>query len=70
MAFDRRDDGELGPAFEPREMPDEARAVRLARELATYHVGLIAGVRNVMPDLGEFSEPTVLFQHGDIPGMD
>ena len=27
LAFDRGDDGELLPSFEPREMPDERRAV-------------------------------------------
>ncbi len=35
-AFDKGEDGELLPAFEPREMPSEERAVREAKAMATH----------------------------------
>jgi hypothetical protein len=43
MAFDRDEEGALQPAFEPRQMPDERRAIQTAKEMATRHVGVIAG---------------------------
>jgi hypothetical protein len=69
-AFDRGEDGELAYAFEPREMQSEARAVAQAREMATYHAGVIAWTRSVRPDEGVFGEPEVLFRHGEVPEMD
>lgn len=68
--FDRGEDGELVPAFEPREMPSEERAVREAREMATRHVGVIAWSRSADPSRGEFGDPVLLYQHGDVPEMD
>jgi len=41
LAFDRGEDGELLPAFEPREMRDEGTAIRTAKDLAHRHVGVI-----------------------------
>lgn len=70
MAFDKGDDGELLPSFEPREMPDERRAIQTAKEMATRHPGVIAWSRDVKPDQGEFGEPVVLFQHGEVPELD
>jgi hypothetical protein len=70
LAFDRDDEGELRDAFEPREMPSEDRAIRAARSLAGLHAGVIAWSRSARPDTGDFGEPEVLFQHGDIPEMD
>ncbi|HTN63991.1 MAG TPA: hypothetical protein VL147_20950 [Devosia sp.] len=70
LAFDKGEDGELMPAFEAREMRDEGTAVRTAKELARRHVGIITWSR--MADLvnGEFGEPVVLFQHGDVPELE
>lgn len=70
MAFDRSDDGGLLPAFEAREMPDEERAVRTARDMATRHDGVIAWSRPARPDIGEFGEPVELYRAGEIPDMD
>lgn len=42
LAFDRSEDGDLLPAFEPREMRDEGTAIRTAKEMARRHVGVIA----------------------------
>jgi hypothetical protein len=69
-AFDKGEDGELVPAFEPREMPSEERAVREARQMASRHVGVIAWSRPANPKMGEYGEPVLLFQFGDVPEMD
>lgn len=70
MAFDRDEEGVLGPAFEAREMPDEERAVRTARDMAKRHAGVIAWSRSARPDVGEFGEPVELYRAGDVPDMD
>lgn len=70
MAFDRDDEGVLRPAFEAREMPDEQRAVRVAKGLAHRHDGVIAWSRSARLDIGEFGEPTELYRAGEVPDMD
>jgi len=70
LAFDRGEDGELLPAFEPREMPDERRAVQTAREMATRHPGVITWSRDADLKAGEFGPPVVLFQAGDVPELE
>ena len=69
-AFDRDEDGALQPAFEPREMPDEERAIARARELAQRHVGVIAWSRNVDMVVGDYGPPIELFRHGEVPDLD
>lgn len=69
-AFDRNEDGELIPAFDPQQQQSEERAVRLAKALATKHTGVIAWSREANPAIGEYGEPTTLFQHGDVPDME
>ncbi|MDI6025615.1 hypothetical protein QBK99_05280 [Corticibacterium sp. UT-5YL-CI-8] len=70
QAFDRDDDGTLFSAFGPDQQQSEDRAIRTARALATKHVGAIAWCREANPAIGEYGEPTVLFQAGDIPDME
>lgn len=70
LAFDKGEGGELIPAFEAREMRDEGTAVRTAKELARRHVGVITWSRSADLVNGEFGEPVVLFQHGDVPEME
>ena len=50
MAFDRDEEGNLQPAFEAREMPDEERAVRTAKDMAKLHAAVIAWSRPARPD--------------------
>jgi hypothetical protein len=69
-AFDRDEDGTLHAAFEPREMPDERRAISTARELSHRHVGVIAWMREANPAAGEYGPSEVLYQAGDIPDLD
>ena len=70
LAFDRGEDGELLPAFEPREMRDEGTAIRTAKDPAHRHVGVITWSRSADLVLGEFGPPVVLFQAGDVPEME
>ena len=70
MAFDRDEDGELVTAFGPAEQQSEERAIRTARALADKHAGVIAWSREANPAVGEYGEPTTLFQAGDVPDME
>ena len=69
-AFDKGEDGEMVPAFDPREMPDERRAIAAAKAAAATHGAATAWKRAVRPDRGEFGEPEILFQHGPVPDLD
>lgn len=70
MAFERDEDGELRPAFNAQEMPSEFAAINRAKLMAKSYAGVIAWSRPAKPDVGEFGEPTVLFQSGDVPDLD
>lgn len=70
LAFDKNEEGDLLPAFEPREMRDAGTAIRSAKDLANRHAGVIAWSRSADLVNGEFGEPEVLFQHGDIPDIE
>ncbi len=70
MAFDRDAEGELRPAFEPQEMPSEARAISAARALASRHAGVIAWSREAQPDIGEYGPPIELFRHGEVAELE
>jgi hypothetical protein len=69
-AFDRGEDGELFAAYGPAEQQHEERAVRIAKSLATKHVGVIAWSREANPAIGEYGPPTTLFQVGEVPDME
>ena len=69
-AFKKGEDGEMIPAFDPREMPDERRAIAAAKIAAATYPAAIAWKRSVRPDRGEFGEPEILFQHGAVPNLD
>ena len=69
-AFDKDEDGALQPAFEPREMPDEERAIARARELAQRHVGVIAWSRDADMAVGDYGPPIELYRHGEVPDLD
>jgi hypothetical protein len=70
MAFDRGEDGELLPAFDPREAQSEHRAIRQAKDLATRHVGVIAFSRDADFKMGDYGPSVELYRHGDVPDLD
>jgi hypothetical protein len=59
-AFGRDAEGELRPAFEPRQMMSERRALEEARVMATNYAGVVVWSRDARPDEGEFGEPMIL----------
>ncbi len=70
MAFDRNDNGELIEAFDPMAFETEGRAIRAAQALDGKHVGVVAWSREAQPDIGEYGEPVIIFQSGEIPDME
>lgn len=69
-AFDRGEDGDLGPAGEPKQFDSEERAIRKAKEIAGYHTGVVAWSREANPDIGEYGPPTTLYLAGEVPDME
>ncbi|WP_245432052.1 hypothetical protein [Aminobacter aminovorans] len=69
-AFNRDDKGDLKPAFDPRQMQSEDAAKRLAKMIESEHAGVIAWSREANPAIGEYGEPTILYQAGQVPDMD
>lgn len=70
MAFEHDGEGEMRPAFEPREYQSEDRARREAQAMADTYPAVIAWSREAKPDIGEYGEPRILFQQGDAPDME
>lgn len=72
LAFVRDDEGELQPAFEAREAQSEAAATQQARILwsSGKYAGAIAWWRSADLVNGEFGDPVVLFQAGEVPEME
>jgi hypothetical protein len=70
LAFDRDEEGTLGPAFEPMQFETEDRARRFARDISGKHAGVIAWSRQADPDMGDYGEPVELARFGDVPDME
>ncbi|MGQ3214818.1 MAG: hypothetical protein ACT6U0_06320 [Shinella sp.] len=69
-AFNKNDEGDLMPAFEPRQIDTEERAISEARLMASHFAGVLAWSRDADPALGEYGPPSILFQAGEIPVME
>lgn len=69
-AFNRDDEGDLKPAFDPRQMQSEDAAMRLAKTIESEHAGVIAWSREANPAIGEYGEPTILYRAGEVPDME
>ncbi|WP_027146108.1 hypothetical protein [Mesorhizobium sp. WSM3626] len=70
VAFNRGEDVELFTAYGPTDQQSEERAIRMAKALASTHVGVIAWSRDANPALGDYGAPTTLFVSGDVPDME
>ena len=72
LAFVRDEEGELQPAFEAREAQSEGAAKQQARLLwaSGKYAGALAWWRSADLVNGEFGEPVVLFQEGEVPEME
>lgn len=69
-AFNKSEEGDLYPAFDPRQVETEERAVREARLIAGDYAGVVAWSRDADPNVGEYGPSTILFQSGEIPEME
>ncbi|MQY44526.1 hypothetical protein GAO09_00355 [Rhizobiales bacterium RZME27] len=69
-AFNKNDEGELVPAFEPRQVDTEERAKRDARLVADQYSGVVAWSREADPAIGEYGPPVVIFQAGEVPDLE
>jgi hypothetical protein len=72
LAFVRDDEGELQPAFEAREAQSEATAKQQAQIAwgSGKYAGAIAWWRSADLANGEFGDPVILFQAGEVPEME
>ncbi|WEK06100.1 MAG: hypothetical protein P0Y65_07555 [Candidatus Devosia phytovorans] len=71
LAFVRDEEGELQPAFEAREAQNEAAAKQQARILwsSGKYAGALAWWRSADLANGDFGDPVILFQEGEVPDM-
>ena len=69
-AFERTEDGDLRPAFEAQQAPSEHSAIQRAKLMSRSYAGVIVWKRPADSDRGDFGEPGVLFQAGDVPEME
>ncbi|MGF9567813.1 hypothetical protein AAIH70_30475 [Neorhizobium sp. BT27B] len=69
-AFVKNDDGELVPAFDPRQVDSEDRAKRDAQLIADHYAGVVAWSREADPSIGEYGPPTIIFHSGEIPELE
>ncbi|MBN9030406.1 MAG: hypothetical protein BGO05_28295 [Rhizobiales bacterium 63-7] len=69
-AFNKNDEGDLVPAFDPRQVDTEERAKREARMMADKYAGVVAWSREADPMIGEYGPSVVLFQAGEIPELE
>jgi hypothetical protein len=72
LAFVKDEEGELRPAFDPREAQSEGAAKQQARILwsSGKYAGALAWWRSADLVNGEFGDPVVIFQDGDVPEME
>ena len=70
MAFEDNGEGNLRPAFDPREYQSEQRAKIEAGSLINAYPAVIAWSRDARPDIGEYGAPDVLFSFGPVPDME
>ena len=57
-------------AEQPRTAPNEAAAKRLAEALSATRLGTIAFSRTGDADTGEYEDPVILAEHGEVPTQD
>ena len=70
MAFEDDGEGNMRPAFDPRECQSEQRAKIEAGSLINTYPAVIAWSREARPDIGEYGAPEVLFSFGPVPDME
>jgi hypothetical protein len=69
-AFVKTDDGELVPAFDPRQVDTAVRAKHDAIMLGDKYAGVVAWSREADPAIGEYGPPMIIYQRGEIPELE
>lgn len=69
-AFNKNDDGELVPAFNPRRIDTEDQAERDARRLARSCAGVVAWSSEAGQVIEIGGRTGILYQHGEVPGLE
>lgn len=69
-AFNKSDEGELIPAFDPRQVDTEERAKRDGRLMADQYASVVAWSREADPAIGEYGPPVIIFQSGEVPELE
>lgn len=69
-AFNKSEEGELVPAFDPRQVDTEDRAKREGRLMADQYAGVVAWSREADPSIGEYGAPVIIFQVGEVPELE
>ena len=69
-AFVKNDDGELVPAFDPRQVQSEGQAKLDALMLGDKYAGVVAWSREADPAIGEYGPPVIIYQRGEIPDLE
>lgn len=69
-AFNKSEEGELVPAFDPRQVDTEDRAKREGRLIADQYAGVVAWSREADPAIGEYGPPVVIFKSGEVPDLE
>lgn len=70
QAFDLDEEGTAQAAGEPVQFDSEDRAKRHAVAIESKHAGVIAWWREANPALGEYGEPTIIYQAGEVGDLD
>lgn len=69
-AFVRNEDGELVPAFDPRQVETAARARLDALLLGDHYAGVVAWSRKADAAAGDYGPPMIIYQRGEIPALE
>lgn len=70
QAFDLDEEGTPQASEEPVQFESEERARRHAVAIEGKHAGVIAWSREANPTLGEYGEPTIIYQAGEVGELD
>lgn len=70
QVFDLDEEGTPQASGEPMQFDSEDRARRHALGIADKHAGVIAWWREANPSLGEYGEPTIIYQAGEVGELD
>lgn len=69
-AFNKSEEGDLVPAFDPRQVDTEERSKREGRLMADQYAGVVGWSREADPSIGEYGPPVIIYQAGSVPELE